>query len=258
MKDEYFDLVTKSWFDNSLDAAKTNNSNRDSFKLQINKSFLNFSQVGSYYYFVFNLSKAQFEYMNETILDVLGYDETTSVQELFSQIHPQDIPYFVNFENKVIEFFISLDESIFRKYKVQYDFRIKKKDGEYIRVLQQVVVLESDDKTKSILKTFVMHTDITHLKDKGKPKLSFIGLEGQPSYIDVEVENITKPFEEMFTKREHEMLFFICKGLNRVQIGEVLGISKHTVDTHRRSIMKKSQTKSIAELVAKTMSEGWI
>ena len=258
MSENYLEIITKTWFDHSLDASKKVNAQKAELKLEINKSFLNFSQVGSYYYFVFDLSKAKFEFMNETIMDVLGYDQTVTVQELFGEIHPHDIPYFLNFENKVIEFFSALDESIFRKYKVQYDFRIKKKDGEYIRLLQQVIVVESDDKTKSILKTFVMHTDITHLKENGKPKLSFIGLDGQTSYIDVEVENITKPFEEMFTKREHEMLFFICKGLNRVQIGEVLGISKHTVDTHRRSIMKKSQTTSIAQLVAKTMSEGWI
>lgn len=258
MNEKYLDIVTKTWFDHSLDAAQKTDPKKDIFKLEINKNFLNFSQVGSYYYFMFNLSTAQFEFMSEHIEDVLGYEKTIVVQDFFAQIHPQDIPYFLTFENKVIEFFMSLDETMFKDYKVQYDFRIKKSDGNYIRILHQVAVIESDDKTKSILKTFVMHTDITHLKEKGTPKLSFIGLEGQPSYIDVEVENITKQFDQMFTKREHELLFFICKGMNRVQIAQILGISKHTVDTHRRAIMKKSQTKSIAELVAKTLNEGWI
>lgn len=258
MNEKYLDIITKTWFVHSLDASQKSDPHKDIFKLEINKNFLNFSQVGSYYYFVFNLSTAQFEFMSEHIKDVLGYEKSIGIQELFGKIHPQDLPYFLSFENKVIEFFNSLDEEIFKDYKVQYDFRIKKSDGDYIRILHQVAVIESEDRTKSILKTFVMHTDITHLKEKGKPKLSFIGLEGQPSYIDVEVVNITKPFDEMFTKREHELLFFICKGLNRVQIAEILGISKHTVDTHRRAIMKKSQTKSIAELVAKTMNEGWI
>lgn len=258
MSEKYLDILTKTWFDASIEAASKLNPDQKAFTLDINAKFLNFSQIGNYYYYIFNLSNAQFEFMSESVKTVLGYDSDVKVSEILGNIHPQDLPYFVNFENKVVEFFHLLDEDNFKKYKVQYDFRIKKKDGDYIRVLHQIIVIDSDDKTRSILKTFGLHTDITHLKEKGKPKLSFIGLDGQPSYIDVEVENIIKPFEEMFTKREHEMLFYICKGLNRVEIGEILGISKHTVDTHRRSIMKKSQTTSIAELVAKTMSEGWI
>lgn len=258
MNDHYLELILKTWFETSLDASKNLLVQEDGLKIKINKDFLNFSQVGESYYFIFNLSNSQFEFMSESIFEVLGYDKTISLTDFFDKIHPQDLPYFINFENKVIEFFVSLDEENFRKYKVQYDFRIKKKDGEYIRILHQVIVIESDDNKKSILKTFVMHTDITQLKEKGKPKLSFIGLDGQPSFIDVEVENVVKPFEEMFTKREHEMLFLICRGLNRVQIAEMLGISKHTVDTHRRTILKKTNTSSIAQLVSKTMSEGWI
>ncbi len=258
MSDKYLDILTKTWFDASIEASSKLNSDHQQFALEINRNFLNFSQIGNYYYYIFNLSTVQFEFMSDSVKTLLGYDKTVRAVDILEAIHPQDLPYFVSFESKVVDFFQLLDEDNFKKYKVQYDFRIRKQDGDYVRVLHQVIVLESDDQSKSILKTFGMHTDITHLKEKGKPKLSFIGLEGQPSFIDVEVENIIKPFEEMFTKREHEMLFYICKGLNRVEIAEVLGISKHTVDTHRRSIMKKSQTTSIAELVAKTMSEGWI
>ena len=258
MNDQYLDLISKTWFDTSLEASKNAQIQEQEIKLEINKDFLIFSQVGESYYFVFNLSISEFEFMSESITGVLGYPRDISLPDFFGNIHPQDLPYFINFENKVIEFLNDLKVEDFRKYKVQYDFRIKRNDGEYIRVLHQVVVIESDDHKKSILKTFVMHTDITQFKEKGKPKLSFIGLEGQPSFIDVEVKNIIKSFDDMFTKREHEMLFLICRGLNRVQIGEILGISKHTVDTHRRSILKKSNTSSIAELVAKTISEGWI
>lgn len=258
MSNQYLDILTKTWFDASLDSANKLDTDKVNFKLDINNNFLNFTQVGSYYYYIFNLSTAQFEFLSDTITEVLGCESSITVSEFVNLIHPEDLPYFVNFENKVVEFFHKLDEDNFRKYKVQYDFRVRKNDGQYIRVLHQVIVVDSEEETRSILKTFGMHTDITHLKETGKPKLSFIGLEGQPSLIDVEVEKVIRPFNEMFTKREHEMLFFICKGLNRVQIGEVLGISKHTVDTHRRAILKKTKTNSIAELVAKTMSEGWI
>lgn len=258
MNNQYLDILTKTWFDASLDAANKFDSDKVNFKLEINNNFLNFTQVGNYYYYIFNLSTAQFEFLSDNITEVLGCSSSITVSEFVNLIHPDDLPYFVNFENKVVEFFHKLDEDNFRKYKVQYDFRVRKSDGNYIRVLHQVIVIDSEDDTRSILKTFGMHTEITHLKEKGKPKLSFIGLDGQSSFIDVEVENLIKPYSEMFTKREHEMLFFICKGLNRVQIGEILGISKHTVDTHRRAILKKSNTKSIAELVSKTMEEGWI
>ncbi len=43
----------------------------------------------------------------------------------------------------------------------------------------------------------------------------------------------------ILTNREKEVLFYLCKGLNNVEIGKVLNISKHTAKAHVCAILSK-------------------
>ncbi len=52
------------------------------------------------------------------------------------------------------------------------------------------------------------------------------------------------------SKREVDIIRLVAKGLNSNEIGDKLHISKHTVDTHRRSILEKTECKNAIELVA--------
>jgi len=52
------------------------------------------------------------------------------------------------------------------------------------------------------------------------------------------------------SEREKEIARFICRGKTSQEIAEILFISKHTVDTHRRRILEKLGVKSTTELIA--------
>ncbi len=52
------------------------------------------------------------------------------------------------------------------------------------------------------------------------------------------------------TPREIEIVELLLQNKTSKEIGEILFISKNTVDTHRRSILEKTEMKSTAELVA--------
>ncbi len=56
------------------------------------------------------------------------------------------------------------------------------------------------------------------------------------------------------TSRESDVLQWISIGYSTKQIGRTLGISPHTVDTHRRSIMQKLGAHKAAELTRYAMS----
>lgn len=58
--------------------------------------------------------------------------------------------------------------------------------------------------------------------------------------------------------REREVALLLCDGLKNVEIGDELGISAKTVDTHRRHIIKKLAVKNNIELVRLAIREGWI
>lgn len=61
---------------------------------------------------------------------------------------------------------------------------------------------------------------------------------------------------EKITKREKEVLKLICEGLTGKQIANELFISTHTVESHRKNIMKKMNTSNIAELIQLVSTTG--
>jgi DNA-binding CsgD family transcriptional regulator len=251
---QHFKKATEIW----TSKAKAINFPLDiTLKLEAQKKLLNIIQVGDFYCYIFNLRTVQLEYISDSINSILGYPQREwTVEDLFNNYHPDDLPMYLNSENKIAEFFASLPPDKIHKYKARYDIRVRKANGEYIRILQQIVVFESNAQTNE-LKAFGVHTDISHLKTSTKSTLSFIGMEGEPSYIDVNVKAIV-PTVEVFSKREKELLKYLVEGMNSKEIGALLHLSSHTVDTHRRNILKKTQCKNITEMVGKALSEGWI
>ncbi|KGO94971.1 hypothetical protein Q766_02330 [Flavobacterium subsaxonicum WB 4.1-42 = DSM 21790] len=170
-------------------------------------------------------------------------------------IHPDDLPFFLNFEVAVGKFMAALSGERLFKYKVQYDFRAKKANGEYIKILHQYVVIQKD--IDNVL-TFAVDTDITNLKKEHKPALSFIGMDGEPSYLNVDVDNVFKPTKHIFTKREREIVKALASGMSSVEIAETLSISRHTVDSHRKNMIKKTEAKSTNEVIQIAFNNGWV
>jgi len=238
--------------------AKSTDNDSVSFELEVHKRLLDFFHVGNYYYYIFNCLTASFEFVDAKVSQVLGYsDEELSVPLLFNNIHPEDISYFLNFEHTVTDFFNRLPADKVLKYKVSHDYRARRRDGRYIRILQQVTTIQCDE-NGAVIRTLGVHTDITHLKPEGEPTLSFIGLGGEPSYYNVKPAVIFLPDKPLLTKREREILKLIVEGQSSDMIAANLFISRNTVNVHRRNILAKTETASLAELVGKAIREGWV
>lgn len=227
-----------------------------SFELELHKKLLSFFQVGEYYYFVLNVRAFAFELMSAEVTSVLGYaPDEVDVAFILSKIHPEDQPWFLSCEKKVGEFFSGLTLEQIPNYKVRYDFRIRKKNGDYLRILQQVVTIQFDEQGH-VLRTLGVHTDISHLKQEGTPVLSFIGLNGEPSYTDVAVEKVCFPAHTLLSARERDVLLLLAQGYNSEEIGEQLFISKSTVQTHRRNILSKTGCRSTPALISFAVKSG--
>jgi len=254
MKTEIYKEAHKIW-----DRFTKNAQDKDfTIPFTIHKQLLNFFHVGDYYYYVFNVKSCVLEYISSDVFHVLGYHpEEVDVPFLLSRIHPEDQPYFLNFETKVAEFFSSLRPDQILNYKVSYDYRIRKKDETYIRILQQVFTIQLHEE-KQVLKTFGIHTNISHLKKSGEPVLSFIGLNGEPSYMDVQVKQLFAPSNFSLTRREREILGLLVSGQSSEQISKQLFISKHTVDTHRKNLLRKTSCSNTSALTSKAVQKGWL
>ena len=227
-------------------------------EVEIYKKMLSLFQVGDYCYFIFSPPEMRMEYTNESITKLLGYTpEEFTLEKFLDVIHPDDLQNYLNFEATITQFWQNLPPEKVFKYKTRYDFRIRCKDGKYKRLLQQVAVIQSDE-DGAVLRTFVIFTDISDLKQTNKMVLSIMGLEDEPSYIDIQPVQTLVPHKSILTKREKEILQLLVEEHQTVEIAEVLNISPHTVSSHRKNIFKKTNTRSVLQLVKLGLEKGWL
>src|SRR6202040_1193889 len=163
---------------------------------------------------------------SKEVEDVMGY-HPSEMDILFTKgkLHPDDRSWFLAIGKSVIDFFSQLAIEKLMKYKVRYDIRFRKKNGDYARILYQGVILEHDQNGR-FLRSLSVHSDITYLKQEGKPVLSFIGMDGEPSYFDVASKNIFIESKEELTRRERQVLLLLIEGKLSKEISQVLKISK--------------------------------
>ena len=251
-----FDAVKKIWYEIGKQASEM----QPEFEVDINKRLTDNFHIGEYYYYIFHFAGVEIEHKSDSVKEVLGVEkgEDFTIDYLLSIIHPEDLPYFYDFEKRIAKFFGEISSDKIMKYKTSYDFRVRKTDGTYIRIMQQNIVIQSNIEG-AIIRSIVIHTNISHIKNTNGSTLSFIGLEGEPSYHDVCKGLIVYPiFKDIFTKMEKKVLEQLIKGYTSKQISDILYISKLTVDGHRKNMLKKTKTKTTVELIIYAVQENWI
>lgn len=219
--------------------------------------YLDIFHFGDCFYVIFNTGTAEMEYVSPNIEGFLGCSQKNFTLDMFlNRIHPDDLQYFFHYEQSAVRFFKNLSADLSFKYKFAYDYRLKTTDGNYKRFLQQTVPLcYFPDGGATTLTVF---TDLTPLNITGIPKLSFIGMQGAPSYYNIHQKDEFLPLLNNFTRRETEILSFIVQGYTSEQISQKIFRSIHTVRSHRKNILEKSNCENITELIAKAIREGWV
>ncbi|HTB26400.1 MAG TPA: LuxR C-terminal-related transcriptional regulator [Puia sp.] len=255
MKNEFFKLEF-----NKVMKRLSNESAAGMPKLDLDfyNKLLNFFLVGDSYYFILNHQSLAFEFVSKEEENVLGYyPHEFNIQLLNSKLHPDDRSWFLLFGKSIADFFSKLSLEKIMKYKIRYDVRYRKMNGEYARILYQGVFLEHDENGR-YFRSLGAHTDITYLKQEGIPELSFIGTDGEPSYHNVDLSNKYIQSREDLTRREKQVLRLLIEGKLSKEISNILNISKQTVDTHRKNMLCKKKLNNTSELVGKALRYGWI
>lgn len=251
----HYTVLQKNW------AKVGKHSIPDTLHLEVEllKKTMDILQVGASYYFVFVPPLGIIDFSSKSISDVLGYSQEEFTVDLFLEsIHPDDFPYFMDYELAVVEFKMKLPIEKVMKYKSRYNYRIRHKNGKYLHILQQSVTIQSNDKGAA-LRNLVVHTDIGYLKQNNKKSLSFIGLDGEPSFLNYKVKRKFIPqTKELFTRREKQILSLLANNKSSAEIGKTLSISPETVKTHRKNINAKAGASSPLELVTLAKEKGWI
>lgn len=137
---------------------------------------------------------------------------------------------------------------------ISTNLRFRHANGNYKQFLVQGYIFGSLDLRPSIY-GLIIKTDIEWF---GPIKNGF------HFYFGSDLSNFRVPDKDLikigysFTDREYKILKLIRIGLDSKQIGEKLFISAHTVDTHRRNILKKTGFHHCTELVMDLQEKGFL
>ncbi len=174
----------------------------------------------------------------------LGYDENIiSFNFLFQNMHPDDVEIVQRITKNAISFCIDHpDNSIQNQLFITY--RHKTNSGDYIKILNQISIFEVDK--KGFLKSLLIRLlDISFLDNSNNVNWDF-----KASNLNIETfkNKIYKHTLAFFTPREQDLIHEIIKGYTNKQIAVHLKISEHTVATHRKNILRKSNCHNFIEL----------
>ncbi len=257
MDEQSVDRIKKAWEPNKIARPV-----KTELYLNIIGQVANLFSAGSFYYYIINFKTLQMEYVDDRIQKVLGVNpKDWNLEKGFELVHPEDLKQMHRKEAKAVDFILNHipTEDILR-YKVVYVLRLRHTDGSYKTILQQSkpLTISDDGKVQQVLG---IHTDVTYLNMKVDHKISFIG-DGRPSYYSLSTDDDFKPekldFHSIFTPREKEILANIAEGKTFSEIAGILNISPHTINTHKKNILKKSECHNTTELIAHCVREGVI
>lgn len=217
---------------------------------------------GPFYYYIVDFYDRQIKYMHPNVKPVLGLDpETATFNDIIGCLHPDDMEFVAKAEQTVLNLIYGdLGRNHVTDYKMGYCFRFKTADGSYQLFQHQAVILTTDERG-GFSKSLNIHTNINHLTTINTHKASMINLKGGTSYLNIDVYNpsLTSPTTEYpFTSREREIIKLMAEGFATPDISKKLAISEHTVRTHRRNILSKTDSPNTASLIGKCIQNGLI
>lgn len=229
-----------------------------SVNLALYAKTLDIFHFSDYCYFIFNLQDVKTEWCSKGVKKLLGLEiDEFGVAAFFSMLHPEDLEIFQQRELLAIKFFKSLPKEHIFKYKLRHDFRLILKDGTIKRILEQAVVIQIGEDGQ-FQRTLLTLTDVDFLGEGFVSGLSFIGLDGLPSYSNIDLEKGWEECTNPLSPREVEILALLCHKKDSSQIAEILNISVETVKKHRKNMIEKTGCSDTNELVLKALRKCWV
>ena len=218
--------------------------------------------AGNFYYYLLNFESLKFDLVHEGTQEVLGIaPEEFTLESGMELMHPDDLSHLYEKEAVSIDFlYTKIPAEDIPCYKVAYLLRMRHANGFYKTILHQAKALKISEDGKIQL-VLGIHTDVTDLNIPFNHNVSFKGYH-KPSYYATYHNGLftlgENTFKNRFTKREKEIIQHISLGHKFKEIADKLYVSPHTINTHKKNILLKSDCKSMPEVIARCIREGII
>jgi DNA-binding CsgD family transcriptional regulator len=148
-----------------------------------------------------------------------------------------------------------------RNFVFSHNFRLRKKTGEMASIFQHQSVLQSTPEGYPLVSIGFMF-DITSLRYEKKIVHTIEECADQTDLYHKKLLLRKYYFPEepdgLLSKREVEVLKWICDGLSSKQIADKMFLSIHTVNNHRKHMLEKTNCRNAAELLHYAIVNGYL
>lgn len=219
-------------------------------------------------WYITDVKLGKIVFISDSIETILGWNKQEYLLGGWgyglSRIHADDhqVIHRVNIECLALR---NQVKYIYDRVPVTFDYRARHADGHYLWLHNECTVFERDDQEE--VKSFIgTMRDITLQKTASLNALTkeqlrneviellhgepYLNLAFLKNFIDKNEPIAFKPEQTVkLTERELEVVKLIVAGETARQIGVRLFISEHTVNQHRKVIMKKLNARNLADMV---------
>mgnify|MGYP000507046120 CR=1 FL=1 len=220
-----------------------------------------FSRLTSTVFFMLDYSTSQYQYMDSNVLRIMGHPPLAFIEGgvdfTMAHCHPQDLIIYNSYIFPSRLDFLSNSIGDSEDYRFTHSFRIRRANGVYEHILQHSTVKTQADRLGPIAVLGSLST-ISHQKGNGiiRGVIEKRKPDGQWEPVISKHYLTDSAVEKLMSQREVEILTLIREGYTSQQISDRLHISLHTVNTHRKNILEKTNSQNIMEVVKLAISLG--
>jgi hypothetical protein len=198
------------------------------------------------FFYVADLIQLKVIYTSKRSMEMIGIEPADlNFYHLYEATHPDDAKRNSLGRAKLLKLAHDLFVAETGFMLISTNFRVRNPKGTYSDLLMQLYLFYSTIPYKSVFLVKI-HTNIDWCR---KIKHGF------HYYLGNDLSYFKYPYEEMlmkgnvFSGREFEIIRLVESGLSSEQIAEKLFLSVHTVNTHRRNILKKTGKAHISGVI---------
>lgn len=203
-------------------------------------------------FYLSDYSSLQMFFVSPNVINVLGYEpHDFDLRTFFEMIHPEDRKPVFEVSKRVLNREMTYISGNTHRHVVLYlSYRVARKNGRYIRI--SLTISRHIDPHGGIYEMGVIR-DISHVRCG--TRINFALLGGKPIG---ELPAIISEGGTLISKREQEIIFYISRGYSSKKIACELHLSEHTVNTHRKNILRKTGTRNLVDMLIYAVTNGII
>lgn len=216
------------------------------------------------YSYLADYRTGEYLYFSNTFNDIANYPvhllKKEGIRHYINLIHKDDWKIINNvIFSSICKFLAETHAQEDKKYRFIFNYRIQKPNGELITIRQINNYLRVDERGTPLLNSGVC-TVIPYPVPNNK--ITYL-VQSQNSYQTWENEDVKTFLPEQaqsnkLSPSELNVLHWIKNGYNSERIAEQLNRSLHTIKTHRKNMLEKTQCRNTAELLQYSLSHGLI